>query len=485
VQSPSASSFDTLRSWDGSQARAFEELSYQLLKSSVPSGSHAIRTGNPDGGVEWYATLTGGTEWGWQAKHVHGTDALLTAMTSSVQRVVQDRPKLVKLTFVISWNLATSTRRGARLSQRQKYDRKVASWKSTVPGAALIEFDLIQESDLLALLAQPEHRGRAWFWWAEPVLGADWLVHRLAEQSAAAGERYRPDLQVDVPIEDDLKALGAAHSVLAEFEKLRRRVTAAGQDMRLTPTGPRDLVKLHRAMVQSAQQLIGASSEVVFQAGSDASALAPLKKTLSKFLSAANEAERRESDLDREWHQRPPDDLNKEQEKPPTEARGYSVREFRNAASAFDAWLKSSIGRALQERTYFLIGPAGSGKTHLFLDAVRRALDEGRPAVVLFGARFGRSDLWASICDQLGLEPVGADVLLGAMDAAGEAAATQGRHFVLLIDALNETVPADFWVTHLSVLRAAIARWPLSRWRCRAATHTWTSSMRTPSARTM
>ena len=56
-----ASSFGTLRSWDGSQA---------------------IRTGNPDGGVEWYATLSHGTEWGWQAKHVHGIDALLSAMTS-------------------------------------------------------------------------------------------------------------------------------------------------------------------------------------------------------------------------------------------------------------------------------------------------------------------------------------------------------------------------------------------------------------------
>jgi len=455
-----ASSFDTLRSWDGSQARAFEELSYQLLKSSVPSGSHAIRTGNPDGGVEWYATLADGTEWGWQAKHVHGIDALLTAMTSSVQRVMHERPKLVKLTFVISWNLATSTRRGARLSQRQKFEDKITSWKSTIPGAADIEFELIQESDLLALLAQPEHRGRAWFWWAEPALGADWLARRLAEQSDTAGERYRPDLQVDLPIEDDLKALGAAHSVFAEFEKLRRRVTSAGRDMRLAPTGPKDLVKLHRAVAKTAEQLIAACSEVVFDAGSDASALAPLEMALSRFLAATSDAERREFDLDREWHQRPPSDPDKEKEKPPTEARSYSVRELQSAASELDTWLESSIGRALQERTYFLVGPAGSGKTHLFLDAVRRAMDEGRPAVVLFGVRFGRGDLWASICDQLGLEPVGADVLLGAMDAAAEAAATEGRRFVLLIDALNETVPPDFWVSHLPVVRAAIARWP-------------------------
>ncbi len=455
-----ASSFDTLRPWEGSQARAFEELSYQLLKSSVPSGSHAIRTGNPDGGVEWYATLLDGTEWGWQAKHVHGIDALLNAMTSSVHRVVQERSKLTKLTFVISWNLATSTRRGARLSQRDKYENKVTSWKSTVPGAADIEFDLIQESDLLALLGQPEHRGRAWFWWAEPILGADWLERRFAEKAGAAGEKYRPDLQVDLPIENDLKALGAAHSVLADFERLQQKVTGAGRDMRLTPSGPQDLIKLHKAVIESSERLAAACSEVIFNADTDPFGLGPLKKALSRFLSATSDAERREFDLDREWHQRPPDDPDREKKKPPAEVRGYSVRGLWNAASELDTWLKSSVGRALQERTYFLVGPAGSGKTHLFLDGVRRALDEGRPAVVLFGAQFGRGDLWTSICDQLGLEPVGADVLLGAMDAAGEAAATDGRHFVLLIDALNETVPADFWVTHLPVLRAAVAHWP-------------------------
>jgi hypothetical protein len=68
-----ATSFDTLRDWDGEQSRAFEEISFQLLKSKVPAGTRAIRTGNPDGRVEWYVTLADGTEWGWQAKHVHAS----------------------------------------------------------------------------------------------------------------------------------------------------------------------------------------------------------------------------------------------------------------------------------------------------------------------------------------------------------------------------------------------------------------------------
>jgi len=459
-RSSSASSFDTLRSWDGSQARAFEELSYQLLKSGVPSGSQAIRTGNPDGGVEWYATLADGTEWGWQAKHVHGIDALLAAMTASVKRVVLDRPKLVKLIFVISWNLSTSTHAGARLSQRDKYERKIGSWKSTVAGAADLTFELIQGSELLAILSQAEHRGREWFWWGDPVLGEGWLARRLAEQADAAGEKYRPDLQVDLPIEDDLKALGAGQHVLGDLEKLLRRVRAGVADMYVTPCGPEDLIALHKNVIKSAKELASACSQFVFQADATATSLQPVKSALVKWRSAVTEAEARESELDSEWHKESREGPNGEREKPPAEVRGFGIRQLRGAASELESWLESSVGRAIQERIYFLVGPAGSGKTHLFLDGVRRALEEGRPAVALFGARFGRGDLWASICDQLGLDPVGGDILLGAMDSAAEAAGMSGRRFVLLVDALNETVPPDFWVSQLPALRASVARWP-------------------------
>ena len=146
--------------------------------------------------------------------------------------------------------------------------------------------------------------------------------------------------------------------------------------------------------------------------------------------------------------------------KPPVGARDYSVRELRNRAQELGSWLGSSEGQALQKRLYFLTGPAGCGKTHLFLNSVRRALEENRPAVVLFGGRFGHGDLWASVCDQLGLEPLGSDLLLGAMDAAGEASAERGHRFLILIDALNEAIPPDFWTTHLPALRSSISRWP-------------------------
>ena len=40
-----------------------------------------------------------------------------------------------------------------------------------------------------------------------------------AEQSDYAGDRYRPELQVDIPIQEDLSALGFADSYFGELDR--------------------------------------------------------------------------------------------------------------------------------------------------------------------------------------------------------------------------------------------------------------------------
>ncbi len=458
-----ASSFDTLRTWNGEQSRAFEELAFQLLKDKVPSGARAIRTGNPDGGVEWYATLPDGTEWGWQAKHVHGIDPLLTTMTDSVKRVAKERSSLRKLTFVISSNLATGKAgRGGRerKSQRQKYEDKIATWHRDIPGAEEIEFDLVQESDLLDELAKPEHRGRRWFWWGDLVFDDNWLKSHYQQQSAAASEKYRPDLQVDIPIQGDLLALGFDQSTLVVFNRLIRDVVSAVPGVRIwTKDDDATTISLYRAVEGAAAYLKTTADSLVLQAGDPSTVLDRLLADSNACRGAIDALVDHEDQILTAWRDLPQDDPRKAG-KPPERTSSYEIRSLAIAIDDLTSWLESSAGRCLRRRTYFLTGQAGSGKTHLLLDATRRALDAGRPAVFLAGAQLGQGNLWASIADQLGLEAVGADVLLRAMDAAGEAASLAGARFVIMIDALNETVPPDFWRIHLPVLRAAVAEHP-------------------------
>jgi hypothetical protein len=455
------SGFDAIRPWRGSTARGFEELCYQLFESTVPEGTRAIRTGNPDGGVEWYATLADGTELGWQAKHVHDVDSLLVGMTESVRAVVRDRPKVVRLTFLISSNLATATGGSRRKSQRQKYDDKVDFWRTSIEGAAEIDFELVQESDILSRLSLPEHEGRRWFWWGETEFTDAWLSQRLREQIDVAGEKYRPDLQVDLPIENDLAALRFDAGALDRLDQLRRGVVSEAGDYWITKKGSDELIEAYAAIEGLVVQLKVAASALHVQPSTVESDLGPLR-TLSEALSrAVNAASELEYVAESEWRESNPDqDRYAVQANSPYEARGHRTRRLVDRVSELERWLDSTAGQALQRGHYFLEGVAGSGKTHLLLEATQQALQEERPAVFLSAARFGRGDLWSGVCDQLGLPPVGADTLLGAMDAAAEAAALAGCRFLIALDALNETTDTDFWRTYLPALRAAVARWP-------------------------
>jgi hypothetical protein len=457
-----ANKFDNIRAWEGSQDRAFEELCYQLFKSDVPDGSRPIRTGNPDGGVEWYATASDGTEVGWQAKNVRGIDALLTAMTKSVNAIVRDRPKAKKVVFLISWNLNTAVQGGAVKSQRQKYDDKIKSWKESIAGAKRIKFELIQGSDILDRLAQPEHRGREWFWWGAPVLTDEWMRSQLEEQIQAAEEKYRPALQVDLPIEADVAALGFDDSSVGRLARLCKSVASDARELRLHSKGHTRLNAAYDEIRSSSAALDNVCRDADIQVSTVDAELTTLQVLLEDFRRKHSAAVLIEHDLEDEWSAANPgvDTRYGTNEAVPTEARGFRIRSLSESVSELALWIDSHEGRALRRGFYFLEGAAGSGKTHLLLESTRRSLDAHRPAIFLSAARLGAGDLWAGICDQLGLPSVGRDVLLGAMDAAGEASAFTGRRFVIAIDALNETPVADFWHRHLPALRSAVSQWP-------------------------
>lgn len=455
--------FDKIRAWDGSKDRAFEELSYQLLKDSVPEDTQAIRTANPDGGVEWYATLPDGTEWGWQAKYIHGIDALLQGMEESVKRVVKERPNLRKLVFVISSNLATGkagSKGRTRKSQREKYEDKIVSWGKNVPGADSIDFELIQESDLLAELVKPVHRGRRWFWWNDVVLGDEWLMRKYSQQAVAAGGKYRPDLQVDVPIQEDLQAIGFDQSILDMFNGLLKHVTDDIAEIEWGTYADEMEARLAQAIRDHGSKLEGIAHSLTFQANDPPSLLEPLRKELGECITSIYDAYAYESRGSLSKRNQSQSGINLSR-KPSNLLDKYGIDQLLRSASRLSEWFDSYAGRCFSGPcAYFLSGSAGSGKTHLLLDATKRALDAGRPAVFLEGASFGKADMWASITDQLGLGTMGSDQLLEAMDAAGDAASLTGRRFVIFIDALNETIPSDFWSQRLPILRSTIAQYP-------------------------
>ena len=455
--------FKLIRSWDGSKDRAFEEICYQLLREpqDLPADmvGRPIRTGNPDGGVEWYALRPDGEQWGWQAKYIDDIDDLLNAMTATVTRVVAERPTLTKLTFCIPWNLSAGTAKGKRKSARQKYDDKVDTWKQTIPGTGKIEFDLVQGSDLLARLALPQHAGRQWFWWNEPYLGPDWLAGLQRKQSDYVGDRYRPELQVDIPIQEDLSALGFADSYFGELERHVDLALRWLSKIGLPPVDAGPNVSATAAAVTTAIATLHDQASANYQAD-EANPLQLLDQAVAACAGALTEAEDQAQAAQTALRDEPTEGGRSSLK----ERLSSYVRHLRQAESALYGlrrFLDGAPTPAIRQRRYFLTGAGGTGKTHLCLDAADRALREGRPALVLFGSRFGVDDLWASFCEQLGLPPLGADILLGALEAVAEASDLGGRRFVVMLDALNDTKTQDYWADRLPALMAEFAERPL------------------------
>jgi hypothetical protein len=458
-------SFRTIRTWDGSQHRAFEELSYQL-RDAPPSGATETKTGDPDAGLEWYVTFPDGDQWGWQAKYSFDVATLLSEMKKSVQAVVRKRPQVGRLTFCIPIDLPEDIQPGKRKSARQRFDDAVASWKKTIDGAAAVEFRLETAGVLLDRLSRSDNRGKQWFWWEREVFSLEWCARQLQSILAAVGERYSPDLNVTLPIAFALEGLAHSDRFWSRYRRHRGDAIRAGEDI-AKRSGRID------ALEEEFRQLARAMQD--WAASDRGPVCGPTERIDRERLLTATERCRDAADTlamaaytilgehDRAVRTGGKPTASDQEGRA---AAGASARDaivnaahhaskYARTLDQFASFLRSAATRAAERRALFMTGVAGQGKTHLFCDAAERAIRDGRPALVLLGARFPSHQPWMSIAEQLGLPPQGREVLLGALEAAAEAS---GGRFLFLIDALNEAEDSSLWRNELRVMEAELTR---------------------------
>ena len=102
-----------------------------------------------------------------------------------------------------------------------------------------------------------------------------------------------------------------------------------------------------------------------------------------------------------------------------------------------------------------LTGEAGVGKSHLLADVAENHIARGFPAVLTLGGAFCDADPWQQIADQLGLVGISPDAILGALDAAAEAAGTRA---LVMVDAINERNGISVWSERLAAFLAVAQR---------------------------
>jgi len=159
--------WNTLRTLDGSQPKAFEELCCQLAAhESSLQGSTFVRLAAPDAGVECYWTLPNGDEWGWQAKFFTSppTENQWKELDKSVETALEKHPRLTSYTVCFPID-----RQDPRLEKQlwfmDKWNRRVEKWQRWAQAKKRnVEFPYWGEHEIFLRLSREEHRGRYFFW---------------------------------------------------------------------------------------------------------------------------------------------------------------------------------------------------------------------------------------------------------------------------------------------------------------------------------
>ena len=262
----------------------------------------------------------------------------------------------------------------------------------------------------------------------------------------AAGERYSPELHVNLPVAFALEGLAGSQLFWSRYRERRAVVATAISDIDRrghSGIGVTDAVRaLHKVAA-------------IWEAEVPDQVLPPDRLPTTRLLEVSRKLQEACSSA---YPERPAD-----RKKQPTEQQGqlderrkwlrHYLTRLSSAIADFSSFLRAGAAQAAERGALLLTGEAGQGKTHLLCDVGERAVSGDRPAIVLLGGQLSGSRFWSDCAERLGLAQVGGEVLLGGMRAAAQASEAP---FLLLIDALNESAVPSAWSNELPALIAEL-----------------------------
>ncbi|HYH05692.1 MAG TPA: AVAST type 2 anti-phage system protein Avs2, partial [Thermoanaerobaculia bacterium] len=438
-----------LRPWDGSQNRAFEELCCQLAHAETfPAGSRFTRKGTPDAGVECYWAVPAGEETAWQAKFFTSLDTVQwKQLNESVASALAKHPRLTRYIICLPFDRADPRieKKGKKQkSAMSEWNAHVKTWTQWAKDRGMVvTFEYWGDHEISSRLSLEEHHGRHYFWFHEDRFGPQWFQQRFEEARANVGERYTPELNVDLPIARLFAGLGRTDAFRHRFLVLRGKI--GKESDWLSPTMVSSDEALYRPLAEGAHDVIARLA--VFEGDDyldryDIDGLAQRSRETADLAYACGYAleEKARAKKNRDAYS---------SERRHAYDLGARLRELAEEAS-------SPAAHAANTHAVVLDGDAGQGKTHLLFDVAERRITAKQPTVILLGGQFAKGDPWAQVLQLLHVD-CKRDEFLGALDAAAEARRSRA---LILIDALNEGDDRTIWKKGLAGFLTACARYP-------------------------
>lgn len=447
-----------IRPLDGSREAGFEEMCTQLARLAAPPDSLFERKGTPDAGVECYAVLPSGREWGWQAKYFAGVGtSQWSQLDASIKTALEKHPKLEKYFVCIPLDRPDARVKGYK-SVKERWDERVKKWKRWANGrGVMVDFIWIGSHELIQQLSRTQNAGLVRFWFDKSTFDPVWFQARFEEARKTAGPRYTPEIHVDLPIAQEFEALGRTQLFFdnqkAQAKELRKKLSHFVYERSDPPDPGLDtLTSALRTQVDSILTDLGAIRYLP-------STPLPFREIADKLKSAESSAEeitKLISKRERDYSQQPlAAGVPSRGHGNPFTSQRYRLYEL---MAEFRKIGESLLHAATVASNPLMIlrGNPGTGKTHLLCDVARHRLESGRPTVLLMGQRFISAEgPWVQALQQLDLAKITAGEFVGALEAASQAADCRA---LVLIDALNEGNGRQIWPTNLAAFLTQLER---------------------------
>jgi hypothetical protein len=452
----------------GSQSNAFEELCSQIARRTCPTdGSfQRFRGAGGDGGVECILQHLDGSIIGWQAKFVFDVEGLIAQAKDSLQTALSIHEKLKKYIICFPFDPTGKTgRKTKKGAPAQSETEKLEKWireavKKANDDGRTLTIELWPATALQSLLLEHDVSGgvRHYFFY-ETILSTNWFKNHLTAALNAAGPRYTPELNVETDLWKWFSAFEAGNVWRDQFnltlkdcqqatKTLSRQVSNKRTDAANPPWTSTELEMGQRTLAQSQSVLRLAEFfrdnpiEVIFiellaAIENAVSSLQSIERTLAEQF----ELKHGEGTANSQTFRR---HMAEYQAIFPA-ANLDAVRKSITSFNAFASWLLAPTGYLAAKKAFVLSGAGGSGKTHGICDMASKRLNTGAYTCVLFGHQFSGSPAeWTRLIESLTLPiSIGKEGVLDALNAAAEGS---GRPLIFCIDAINETVPRDYWI---------------------------------------
>ncbi len=436
--------FHRIRTHNGSKHGGFEELCCQLASFRARADKDLfIRHGlGADAGIECLIREPSGNESGWQTKYFFQLGrAQIGQLDKSISRALASHPRLTRYTVCIPFDLR-SPGHGTRKSDRDRWTSWHKKWTTKAKGRSL-KIELWDRSKLVSLLTSPEaaNAGRLLYWFDELLLTQERFGKYFDTARVSLGNRYSPETHIELPIRQSLLFLTRDPCIQATVRHLRDN---------LQETEETALRALDNLAAAAAVPNVASALEATLQQLLDGMAefpsnpLAPIP--LPSWCALTDAAER-ECTRCLQWIQTVSgQSQTSEVERHVAPAQreayqlSYALAKLKEALNTDSTWQLANRRRAL------IFGEAGMGKSHLLADVTEHQIKNGRPAILILGETLVEGDIWDQIRTQLDLQHHTTGAVLGAFDAAAQAA---GVRALIVVDAINERHGLDIWPSRL------------------------------------